>query len=151
MTARFEQVAPLRRRIMSAVRKRDTKPEMVVRPLLHSMNYRYRLHRKELPRCPGVAFAKRSKAIFVHGCCWHRHEGCKKATLPQTCADFWNAKFERNVERDRKVESRLSEMGWGTLIVWECETCQIKPLKRTLRDFLEAEQESAASRRRIDS
>ncbi len=151
MTALFEQVDPLRRRIMSAVRRRDTKPEMVVRRLLHSMNYRYRLHRKELPGHPDVVFAKRRKAIFVHGCFWHRHEGCKKATVPQTRADSWNEKFERNVERDRKVGSRLSEMGWGTLIVWECETRQIEPLKRTLRDFLEAEQESAASRKRIDS
>lgn len=112
MTARFDQVDPARRRIMSAVRGRDTKLEMLVSRLLHSMNYRYRLHRRDLPGRPDVVFAKRQKVIFVHGWFWHRHEGCKKFTVPKTRADFWKEKFERNMERDREVESKLAEMGW---------------------------------------
>ena len=122
---------------MSAVRGHDTKPEMIVRRLLHSMNYRYRLHRKDLPGRPDLAFGHRRKAIFVHGCFWHRHLGCKKATFPKTRADFWNEKFERNVERDREVERKLEEKGWRSLIIWECETEALEPLARRLRGFLE--------------
>ncbi|WP_273281740.1 very short patch repair endonuclease [Pseudooceanicola atlanticus] len=151
MTARFEHVDPIRRRIMSAVRGRDTKPEMLVRRLLHSMNYRYRLHRKDLPGHPDVVFGKRKKAIFVHGCFWHRHEGCKKATVPKTRADFWAEKFSRNVERDHEVESKLAEMGWQTLTVWECETKEVGVLQGKLRDFLEAEKLPAAERERLQA
>ena len=121
---------------------------MLVRRLLHSMNYRYRLHRKDLPGHPDVVFNKRKKVIFVHGCFWHRHEGCKRATVPKTRADFWAEKFSRNVERDREVESKLAEMGWQTLTVWECETKQVDTLKGKLRDFLEAERSPAAEAER---
>lgn len=145
MTVRFDNVDPVRRRIMSAVHGRNTKPEMLVRRLLHSMNYRYRLHRKELPGRPDVVFAKRKKAIFVHGCFWHRHEGCQKATMPKTRADFWKEKFERNVERDLEVESKLTQMGWLTLTVWECETSDIGALEWKLRDFLETESKPVPS------
>lgn len=137
MTAPMEDVDPLRRRIMSAVGGRDTKPEMIVRRLLFSMNYRYRLHRKDLPGRPDIVFARRRKAIFVHGCFWHRHEGCGKATSPKTRSDFWTEKFERNVERDRRAEERLAEMGWTSLVVWECETRATKALAVTLRAFLD--------------
>lgn len=137
MTAPFEDVAPLRRRIMSAVRGRNTKPEMVVRRLLHSMNYRYRLHRKDLPGSPDIVFGKKRKAIFVHGCFWHRHPGCSKATSPRTRAEFWSEKFERNVERDRQAESRLADMGWRSLVVWECEIREPETLTSRLRRFLD--------------
>ena len=149
MMARFDQVDPARRRIMSAVRGRDTKPEMLVRRLLLSMNYRYRLHRRDLPGCPDVVFSKRKKVIFVHGCFWHRHERCKKATVPKTRADFWKEKFERNVERDREVESKLAEMGWQTMTVWECEISEIDALERKLADFLEAKRVPTALRERF--
>ena len=138
MTARFEDVEPLRRRIMSAVGQRDTKPEMLVRRLLHSMNYRYRLHRKDLPGRPDIVFGGRRKAIFVHGCFWHRHPGCSKASSPKTRADFWAEKFDRNVERDQQVERRLADVGWQSLIVWECETRTPDALSRKLRAFLES-------------
>lgn len=137
MTAPLDDVEPLRRRIMSAVRGRDTKPEMTVRRLLHSMSYRYRLHRKDLPGRPDIVFGHRRKAIFVHGCFWHRHPGCSKATSPKTRSKFWTEKFERNVERDTQVEARLTELGWKTLTVWECETRASDALKIKLRAFLE--------------
>ena len=137
MTARFDDVEPLRRRIMSAVGQRDTKPEMLVRRLLHTMNYRYRLHRKDLPGRPDIVFGSRRKAIFVHGCFWHRHPGCSKASSPKTRADFWAEKFDRNVERDQQVERRLAEMSWQSLIVWECETRTPDTLSLKLRAFLD--------------
>lgn len=137
MTAPFVDVDPLRRRIMSAVRGRDTKPEMIVRRLLFSMNYRYRLHRQDLPGRPDVVFAGRRKAIFVHGCFWHRHPGCRKATSPKKRAAFWMEKFDRNVERDRRVEERLSEMGWRSLVVWECETGAPEELAARLKRLLD--------------
>jgi DNA mismatch endonuclease Vsr len=137
MTAPLDDVDPLRRRIMSAVRGRDTKPEMVVRRLLHSMNYRYRLHRKDLPGRPDIVFAGRRKVIFVHGCFWHRHPGCPKATLPKTRVEFWSEKFERNVERDREAEDRLERAGWSSLVVWECETRAPGALASRLRNFLD--------------
>lgn len=144
MTAPFEAVEPLRRRIMSAVRGRDTKPEMIVRRLLHSMNYRYRLHKKGLPGRPDVVFAGRRKAIFVHGCFWHRHPGCSKATDPKTRSEFWSAKFARNVERDGEVERRLKELGWETIVVWECETRSPETLGRRLQSFLDSSKSVAS-------
>jgi DNA mismatch endonuclease (patch repair protein) len=137
VTARFDDVEPLRRRIMSAVGQRDTKPEMLVRRLLHSMNYRYRLHRKDLPGRPDIVFGRRRKAIFVHGCFWHRHPGCSKASSPKTRAAFWAEKFDRNVERDQQVERRLANMGWQSLVVWECETRTPDALSLKLQAFLE--------------
>jgi DNA mismatch endonuclease (patch repair protein) len=137
VTARFDDVEPARRRIMSSVGQRDTKPEMSVRRLLHSMNYRYRLHRKDLPGRPDIVFGTRRKAIFVHGCFWHRHSGCSKATSPKTRAEFWSKKFDRNVERDREVERRLGDLGWKSLVVWECETRSPDVLATKLSDFLE--------------
>lgn len=136
MTARFDEVEPLRRRIMSTVGRRDTKPEMLVRQLLHSMNYRYRLHRKDLPGRPDIVFGRRRKAIFVHGCFWHRHPGCSKASSSKTRADFWARKFNRNVERDQQVERRLTDMGWQSLVIWECETRTPDALPLKLRTFL---------------
>lgn len=124
---------------MSAVRGRDTKPEMVVRRLLFSMNYRYRLHCRELPGRPDVVFAGRCKAIFVHGCFWHRHPGCRKTTSPKKRAAFWAEKFDRNVERDQRAEERLVEMGWRSLVVWECETGAPEDLAPRLKRFLDGD------------
>lgn len=139
MTALFQDVDPLRRRIMSAVRDRDTKPEMMVRRLLFSMNYRYRLHRRDLPGRPDVVFLGRRKAIFVHGCFWHRHPGCPKTTSPKKHAEFWTEKFDRNVERDRRVEERLADLGWSFIVVWECETRAPEDLALRLKSFLDGD------------
>ena len=137
MTARMEEVDAARRRIMSAVRGKDTKPEMIVRRILHGLGYRYRLHRSDVPGRPDVVFGSRRKAIFVHGCFWHRHAGCRKATTPKTRADFWTAKFARNVERDLEVQDRLRTAGWNVLTVWECETRSKDLLTERLCAFLD--------------
>lgn len=130
---------------MAAVRGRNTKPEMIVRRLLFSLGYRFRLHRKDLPGRPDIVFAGRRKAIFVHGCFWHRHVGCSKATTPKTRADFWNTKFDQNVERDHRVEKALADIGWSSLVVWECETRTPEPLASKLRAFLGAPRVVAAA------
>lgn len=124
---------------MAAVRCRDTKPEMEVRRLIHSMNYRYRLHGKDLPGRPDLVFTKRKKAIFVHGCFWHRHQGCAKATVPKTRTEFWHEKFARNVERDRQAECALADMGWRSFTIWECETRDQEQLGVVLREFLDSD------------
>lgn len=107
---------------MSKVRSKNTKPERLVRSLLHAAGYRFRLHRTDLPGKPDLVLPKHRVAVFVHGCFWHQHEGCKKATLPKQNADFWAAKLKSNQERDRSVQRRLQDIGWETVIVWECET-----------------------------
>lgn len=120
-------VDPRRSAIMRNVRGKDTSPEMIVRSALHRAGYRYRLHVKALPGRPDIVFAGRKVAVFVHGCFWHRHAGCRAASSPSTRTEFWNAKFERNVERDARNMSALSDAGWRTYVVWECETKGSKP------------------------
>ena len=115
-------VDPIRSKIMRAVGRVDTKPEMVVRRMLHQLGFRFRLHRKELPGTPDIVLPKYRTAIFVHGCFWHRHRNCRKATIPKTRVAFWANKFEQNVERDRRTVRSLRQEGWSVLIVWECET-----------------------------
>lgn len=130
-------VDPVRSKIMSSVGSKNTKPEMVVRRLLHSANYRYRLHRKDLPGRPDIVFGSRRKAIFVHGCFWHRHDGCSKATTPKTREDFWREKFARNVQRDAAALQQLQDLGWNVLTIWECETSDNIALEKRLIEFLE--------------
>lgn len=122
---------------MALIKGRNTKPEMVVRQLLHSMGYRYRLHAKDLPGKPDIIFRSRRKAIFVHGCFWHRHSdlSCRLARLPKSRLDFWEAKLEGNRERDRANIESLGEMGWDVLIVWECELRDREQLGNKLVGF----------------
>ena len=129
-------VDPVRRRIMSSVRSKDTKPEMMVRRLLHARGFRFRLHRKDLAGNPDIVFGPRRKVIFVHGCFWHRHQGCPKATTPRKRADFWREKFARNVERDAEALKTLKDDGWEALVVWECETKDQDDLMNRLSRFL---------------
>ncbi len=110
-----------RSEVMSLVRSKNTKPELFVRSLLHRMGYRFRLHRKDLPGKPDIVLPKYRAVIFVHGCFWHQHPGCKKATLPKQNAEFWKDKLEGNVRRDEQARHRLEEAGWRVLVVWECE------------------------------
>ena len=124
-----------RRRIMQAVRTRDTGPEMIVRRLLHRLGYRYRLHRKDLPGRPDVAFLSRRKAIFVHGCFWHGH-GCPKGRLPKSRLDYWEPKLSGNKERDKRREEELRSMGWDVLVIWQCETADLGDLAGRLHGFL---------------
>lgn len=126
-----------RSRCMAAIRGKDTTPELVVRRLAHRMGYRFRLHRKNLPGKPDLVFPGRRKAVFVHGCFWHQHPGCRFATRPQTREQFWATKLDGNAARDREVQRRLAEQGWQVLVIWECETGDLERLERSLRRFLE--------------
>lgn len=121
---------------MSAIRGRDTKPELIVRRLLHSLGYRYRLQGKGLPGRPDLVFRNRRKAIFVHGCFWHSHEGCRTARIPATRSDFWSAKFAANKERDCRNLEALEALEWDALVIWECEIENIDRLIPQLRRFL---------------
>lgn len=111
---------PTRSRMMSGIRGRNTRPEMAVRRALFAAGFRFRLHRRDLPGAPDVALPGRKIAVFVHGCFWHRHSGCRYSKLPATRPEFWRAKLDGNVERDRRVVESLRAMGWRVLIVWEC-------------------------------
>jgi DNA mismatch endonuclease, patch repair protein len=110
-----------RRYTMSRVRHADTKPELVVRSALHRMGYRFTLHRRDLPGKPDIVLPRHRAVIFVHGCFWHRHASCERASMPKTNPAYWRAKFHRNVERDERVRARLIQEGWKVIVVWECE------------------------------
>lgn len=110
-----------RSEVMSRVRSKNTKPELAVRRALHGMGYRFRLHRKDLPGKPDVVLPKHRVTVFVHGCFWHQHPGCPKATMPKNNAAFWREKLKWNVERDERNRKRLRGAGWRTVVIWECE------------------------------
>jgi DNA mismatch endonuclease (patch repair protein) len=105
---------------MSRIRACNTGPEIQLRSLLHRAGFRFRLHAKALQGKPDIILPKYRTAIFVHGCFWHRHEGCRNATIPSTRAEFWQNKFDGNVERDRRNSEALQEKGWTVITVWEC-------------------------------
>lgn len=120
---------------MQSVRARNTGPEIAVRSLLHKLGYRFRLHRKDLPGTPDIVFPSREKAVFVHGCFWHGHD-CSKGKLPKSRTDYWGAKITRNRERDSEVESRMNQIGWTVLTVWQCELRDADALTKKLTEFL---------------
>ena len=111
----------VRSRNMAAIKGRDTKPEMVVRKLLHTNGYRYSLHKKALPGKPDLYLKKYNTVMFIHGCFWHQHPGCKYAVKPKSNIKFWRDKLKHNVERDRENISKLKEMGFNIITLWECE------------------------------
>lgn len=125
-----------RSRIMRAVRRRDTAPERRVRSLAHRLGYRFRLHRKDLPGTPDLVFPKHRLCIFVHGCFWHRHPRCPKATTPKSNATFWNAKFTNNKKRDKRKRKELKALGWRVAVVWECQTTDDDLLESILCSLL---------------
>lgn len=125
--------AERRSALMRRVRQRDTDPELVVRRVAHALGYRFRLHRRDLPGTPDLVFPRYRVALFVHGCFWHRHEGCPRATTPKSRRDYWLPKFAANVERDRRKEEALKSLGWRVLIFWECEINDANSLKRRLK------------------
>ena len=129
----LHKVSEQRSRNMSAIKSKNTKPEIAVRKVLHSMGYRFRLHRKDLPGSPDIVLPKYKTVIFVHGCFWHRHENCKYASTPKTRQEFWEAKFRENINRDKLNQENLSSKGWKIIIVWECE---IKDKNLLIKDRL---------------
>lgn len=106
---------------MSRIKSRDTKPELIVRSLLHRQGFRFRLHDRSLPGTPDIVLKKHKTVIFVHGCFWHQHKGCKYAAMPKTRREFWRQKLAGNVTRDRRNRKALEKLGWRVLVVWECE------------------------------
>ena len=117
---------------MAAIKSKDTKPEIAVRKLLHSLGYRFRLHRKDLPGSPDIVLPKYKTVIFVHGCFWHRHENCKYATTPKTRVEFWENKFKANVKRDLEINEKIKNIGWQSLVIWECDTRNISFMKNKI-------------------
>lgn len=122
---------------MQAVRRYDTAPEMQVRRLLHAMGYRFRLHRKDLPGTPDIVLPRHRKIVLVHGCFWHGHEECKRATRPVNNASTWAAKIEGNRRRDQRNLDALRSLGWDVLVVWECEVKDTTRLEERLHRFLQ--------------
>ncbi len=123
---------------MQRIKGRDTRPELRVRKLVHGMGYRYRLHRKDLPGKPDLVFAPRRKVIFVHGCFWHQHRGCRAGRMPASNLDYWGPKLCRNLERDNMARTMLEQAGWDVLVVWDCETKDLEELSSRLDSFLKA-------------
>lgn len=125
---------------MSLVRNKNSKAEMLVRRIVRDLGYGYRLHRRDIPGCPDLAFIGRKKAIFVHGCFWHRHEGCPNNRLPKSRVDFWHKKLEQNAFRDKQNQQKLTDLKWRYLIVWECEIKDKTSLKDKIHQFMEDEE-----------
>ncbi len=136
-----DQFSPAERsRVMRAVKSGDTTPELIVRRIVHSLGYRFRLHRRDLPGQPDIVLPRLGKAIFVHGCFWHRHACDAGQSTPATRLEYWQAKFDRNIARDRRTLRRLRREGWSVLVVWECQTRTAKreALTSRLERFLTA-------------
>ena len=110
-----------RSEVMSRIRGKDTTPELQVRSIVHRLGYRFRLHAKDLPGSPDLVLPRLGTVIFVHGCFWHRHQGCRYATTPSTRRAFWQAKFDANVARDKRTAASLRHLGWSVITVWECQ------------------------------
>jgi DNA mismatch endonuclease, patch repair protein len=140
--------AERRSALMRRVRQRDTDPELVVRRVAHALGYRFRLHRRDLPGTPDIVFPKYRVALFVHGCFWHRHNGCVRATTPKTRRDYWLPKFEANVERDRRKAMALTEAGWRVAVLWECETLDKRALEYRIARLFHSSEASSPSKRK---
>jgi len=122
---------------MSRIKGKDTKPELIVRSILHQLGYRFRLHRKDLPGRPDIVLKKYRAVIFVHGCFWHRHEGCRFAYEPKSRQEFWRKKFRENIARDKEKRIELEKLGWKVHVIWECETrTDLKRLENRLTTLL---------------
>lgn len=132
----MSEVPEERRRVMAKVRAKNSSPEIAVRKTAHALGYRFRLHRRDLPGTPDLVFPRLRKVVFVHGCFWHRHEGCIRTTSPKTRREFWTKKFEANIERDHRNLCELEALGWDCRVIWECEIKDLSCLEASLRAFL---------------
>ena len=125
--------------IMSRVRGRDTKPEILVRSFVHRMGFRFRIHRRDLPGNPDIVLPRHGKVIFVHGCFWHGHKRFQRSKRPTTNKGFWNKKLDENIERDKRFQRKLRLMGWKVLVLWQCEVRKPEKMLRKLERFLHDE------------
>ncbi len=137
----------VRSRMMAGIRRRDTAPELAVRRYLHAAGLRFRTDYRQLPGTPDLVFPKHGVALFVHGCFWHRHQGCRLSTTPSTSVEFWNAKFDANVRRDRHSEHRLRELGWTVIVAWECEVRSTEFLDQLFWQIVCSDRQNQAHRR----
>ena len=128
--------AEARSRIMRAIKQKDTRPELVVRRLLHAKRLRFRLHRRDLPGCPDIVLPRHNAIVMVHGCFWHQHAGCRHGRMPRSRPDYWIPKLARNVERDGAVAVSLAALGWRVMVVWECEIADRLKLSERLSKFI---------------
>lgn len=127
--------------IMRSVRSTDTAPEKIVRSAAHSLGLRFRLHRKDLPGKPDLVFPKWRTVVFVHGCFWHRHPECPKASTPKSNIRFWKDKFKKNVARDKAVKSQLEALGWRVLIIWQCQVKSVPNATDLLREYFDLDEQ----------
>jgi DNA mismatch endonuclease (patch repair protein) len=134
-----------RSRIMSRIRSKHTAPELAVRKALFSRGYRFRNHSGKLPGCPDVVLKSMRTTVFVHGCFWHQHPGCKRQSVPSTCRGYWIPKLTRNVERFRQVRRDLKSLGWNVVVIWECETKSAERLSSLIDRRLPQQQHEATA------
>lgn len=128
--------AETRSYVMSQIRAKNTKPEKIVRSVLHRNGYRFRLHRDDLPGTPDIVLPKYNSVIFVHGCFWHQHKNCRLSKKPKSNTQYWHKKLDRNVERDQANIAELTQDSWRVLVIWECETMKEKTMVEKLNRFL---------------
>ena len=129
--------AATRSRIMSSVPQRDTQPELKVRSLLHRLGYRFRVAKRNLPGRPDIVLTRYRSVIFVHGCFWHQHAGCRRAAKPNSNAEYWLKKLNRNVQRDIQNARNLKQLGWRVLVIWECELRDLERVETRIHDFFQ--------------
>jgi len=122
-----------RSEIMSKIRSKDTGPEFIVRKLLHKLGYRFRIHSKNLPGKPDIVLKKHNTVIFVNGCFWHHHEGCKRSNWPKSNKDYWIPKIKRTIQRDSESLKKLVNLGWNVIVIWECETKKTEKLFESIK------------------
>ena len=130
----LQKVSEQRSRNMSAIKSKNTKPEIAVRKVPHLMGYRFRLHGKDLPGSPDIVLSKYRTVIFVHGCFCHRNENCKYASNPKTRQEFSNKKFTQNIKRDSEIQDKIKNLDWRSVVIWECETKNMENLRDKIID-----------------
>lgn len=139
--------AEKRSQIMSRIRGYDTQPELTVRSLVHKMGFRFRLYGEDLPGNPDIVLPRHNKVVFIHGCFWHGHRGCKRAKRPTTNIAFWRDKLNKNVTRDKRNQAELKKLGWKYLVVWQCEIGKPQSLRKKIIRFLKGRGEKNENRR----
>jgi DNA mismatch endonuclease (patch repair protein) len=129
--------AQKRSQIMSRIRGYDTKPELIVRSIVHRMGYRFRLHLEDLPGNPDIVLPRHNKVIFIHGCFWHGHRGCQRSKRPATNVVFWQEKLDKNIQRDKRQQKELRKLGWKYLVIWQCEMNRPNRIRKKIKRFLD--------------